>query len=88
MLHAKIDNAVSFYRIGLQSCNIPRLLGVIVLPSDRSAEPLVALPLVLPMGCWVESPPYFTAVTETACNLLNTTLQRPHITWSPMPAQH
>jgi hypothetical protein len=69
---AKIDIADGFYRIRLQSHDIPRL-GVI-LPSN-GGEPLVAFPLALPMG-WVESPPYFTSVTETACDLLNAALQR------------
>ena len=36
----------------------------------------MALPLALPMG-WVESPPYFTAVTETACDLTNALLRSP-----------
>lgn len=68
---AKIDIADGFYRIGLQPVHVPRL-GVI-LPTS-GGEPLVALPLALPMG-WVESPPYFTAATETACNLLSATLR-------------
>ena len=72
----KIDIADGFYRIGLQPRDIPRL-GVI-LPTS-SGEPLVALPFTLPMG-WVESPPYFTSVTETACDLLNSTLRR----WIPL----
>lgn len=76
---AKIDIADGFYRIGLQPRDIPRL-GV-VLPSDTS-DPLVAFPLALPMG-WVESPPYFTSVTETACDLLNAALRR----WDP-PLPH
>lgn len=74
---AKIDIADGFYRIGIQPRDVPRL-GVI-LPSD-TATPLVALPLALPMG-WVESPPYFTSVTETACDLLNDTLRR----WDHLP---
>ncbi|KAI2502175.1 hypothetical protein MHU86_12311 [Fragilaria crotonensis] len=69
---AKIDIADGFYRIGLYPRDIPRL-GVILPTTER--EPLVALPLALPMG-WVESPPYFTAVTETACDLLNAALRR------------
>ena len=69
---AKIDIADGFYRIGLYHRDIPRL-GMI-LPTARG-DPLVALPLALPMG-WVESPPYFTSVTETACDLLNAALQR------------
>ncbi|KAI2507003.1 hypothetical protein MHU86_7388 [Fragilaria crotonensis] len=34
---------------------------------------LVAFPLALPMG-WVKSPPYFTSLTETACDLANMSL--------------
>lgn len=68
----KIVIADGFDRIMLQASDIPRL-GVI-LPTS-SGEPLVALPLSLPMG-WVESPPYFTAATETACDLLNSELRR------------
>ena len=70
---AKIDIADGFYRIGLRPCDIPRL-GVI-LPATGADKPLVALPLALPMG-WVESPPYFTSVTETACDLLNINVRR------------
>ena len=73
----KIDIADGFYRIGLQPRDIPRL-GVI-LPTTQG-EPLVALPLALPMG-WVESPPYFTSVTETACDLLNARLRH----WQEVP---
>lgn len=69
---AKIDIADGFYRIRIRAHDIPRL-GVI-LPS-AGGDPLVAFPLALPMG-WVESPPYFTSVTETACDLLNAALQR------------
>lgn len=75
---AKIDIADGFYRIGLQPRDVPRL-GVI-LPRTDTRDPLVAFPLALPMG-WVESPPYFTSVTETACDLLNSALQR----WAPSP---
>lgn len=76
---AKIDIADGFYRISLQPRDIPRL-GVICPRTTR--DPLVALPLALPMG-WVESPPYFTSVTETACDLLNGAALR---RWaSPLP---
>ena len=50
---AKIDVADGFYRVWLQMADIPKL-GV-ALPTAPNADPLVALPLVLPMG-WVESP--------------------------------
>lgn len=70
---AKIDIADGFYRIWLQAKDIPKL-GV-VLPASPNGVPLIAFPLALPMG-WVESPPYFTAVTETACDRANDMLSR------------
>jgi hypothetical protein len=68
----KIDIADGFYRVWLQFRDIPKL-GV-ALPMAPGEEPLVAFPLALPMG-WVESPPYFTALTETACDLANAKLR-------------
>ena len=77
----KIDIADGFYRVWLQASDIPKL-GV-ALPSTPSQPPLVAFPLALPMG-WVESPPYFTTLTETACDLTNNQLRardkRPRLT--------
>ncbi|KAI2489281.1 hypothetical protein MHU86_25315 [Fragilaria crotonensis] len=70
---AKIDIADGFYRVWLQVADIPKL-GV-ALPTALDCPPLVAFPLALPMG-WVESPPYFTALTETACDLANAALRR------------
>ena len=52
--------------------DIPKL-GV-VLPTSPGRPPLTAFPLALPMG-WVESPPYFTVLTETACDLANARLR-------------
>ena len=80
---AKIDIADGFYRVWVQIEDLPKL-GV-ALPSYSDQEAMVAFPLALPMG-WVESPPYFTALTETACDLANALLtedtdrrlRRPH----------
>ena len=69
---SKIDVADGFYRVWLQIADIP-ILGV-ALPTTPGQPPLVAFPLALPMG-WVESPPYFTTLTETACDLANTELR-------------
>ena len=69
---SKIDIADGFYRVWLQIDDIPKL-GV-ALPTTPGCPPLVAFPLALPMG-WVESPPYFTVLTETACDLANAALQ-------------
>lgn len=71
---AKIDIADGFYRISLQPADIPKLGVILPARSAVTAEALVALPLALPMG-WVESPPYFTSVTETACDLTNAALR-------------
>ena len=65
---AKIDVADGFYRVWLQVADIPKL-GV-ALPVSPGGEQLFAFPLTLPMG-WVQSPPYFTVVTETACDRAN-----------------
>ena len=68
----QIDIADGFYRVWLRTADIPKL-GV-VLPSTPSQPAIIAFPLTLPMG-WVESPPYFTALTETACDLANLQLR-------------
>ncbi len=69
---AKIDIADGFYRVWLQIDDVPKL-GV-ALPTAPGSRPLVAFPLALPMG-WVLSPPYFTVLTETACDLANAILK-------------
>ena len=69
---AKIDIADGFYRVWLQIADTPKL-GV-VLPTTPGQPALIAFPLILPMG-WVESPPYFTVLTETACDLANQQLR-------------
>ena len=68
---AKIDVADGFYRVWVRLDDVPKL-GV-VLPTAPGTPPLVAFPLALPMG-WIESPPYFTAATETICDLANSAL--------------
>ena len=60
--------ADGFYRVKLTDAAVPHL-GVIF-PHFPGEEELVAFPLVLPMG-WVESPPYFCAVTETVADIAN-----------------
>jgi hypothetical protein len=64
----KIDIADGFYRIWLNEHDILSL--AVSLPPLHGDTPLVALPLVLPMG-WTESPPYFTTATETVADLAN-----------------
>jgi hypothetical protein len=65
----KVDLSDGFYRVWLRPSDVP-VLGV-ALPSLPDEEPLVAFPLILPMG-WCESPPYFCcALTETVADLTN-----------------
>jgi hypothetical protein len=72
----KVDVADGFYRIRVAPSHMP-VLGV-SFPSFPGEEPLVAIPLVLPMG-WVSSPPFFCAVTETAADIANLHLQYPNL---------
>jgi hypothetical protein len=68
----KVDLSDGFYCMPLSTTHLPTL-GV-AFPNRPCKPPLVALPLVLPMG-WVASPPYFCALTETATDLANHALQ-------------
>ena len=65
----KIDISDGFYRIALNIDDIPKL-GVVVFPTLPGEEPLVAFPLVLPMG-WSNSPPILSTATETIADLAN-----------------
>ena len=70
----KVDLSDGFYRIGLNVGDIPKL-GVIF-PTEPGEDPLVAFPLVLPMG-WRNSPPIFSTATETGADLTNQRLLDP-----------
>ena len=77
---AKIEFADGFYRVQVQIRDIPKL-GV-ALPVTPGCEPLVAFPLTLPMG-WVESPPFFTVLTETVCDIANRRIRDPSYVSAP-----
>ena len=64
----KLDISDGFYRVNLNVDDIPKL-GV-AFPTRPGEPKLVALPLVLPMG-WKNSPPIFSAATETIADLAN-----------------
>lgn len=64
----KVDISDGFYRLHLNSADVPTL-GV-AFPPAPDGTPLVAFPLALPMG-WILSPPYFCAATETIADLAN-----------------
>jgi hypothetical protein len=77
----KVDLADGFYRMWLQLRDIPKL-ALVLPPLAGSTEPLIALPLGLPMG-WVESPPWFCVATETVADVANMRLLRPLSTVPP-----
>ena len=69
---AKFDVSDGFYRIRLAIRDALKL-AVVFLP-DSDGETMVAIPCALPMG-WTESPPGFSAATETVCDLANQDLR-------------
>lgn len=72
---AKFDIKDGFYRVHLRPEHCVRL--AVVLPKYPGLPPLVAVPLSLTMG-WTESPPTFTSVTESACDVTNNRMYRRH----------
>ena len=75
----KLDISDGFYHIAVNIDDIPKL-GM-VYPTPLGAEPLIAFPLVLPMG-WTNSPPIFSTATETVADLAN---MRLHQLLTPLP---
>lgn len=64
----KVDISDGFYRVDLNIDDIPKL--GLIFPTEDGDEPLIAFPLVLPMG-WKNSPPIFCTATETIADLAN-----------------
>jgi hypothetical protein len=73
----KLDISNGLIWIGLNIDDIPKL-GV-VFPMLPGAKPLIAFPLVLPMG-WMNSPPVFSTATETIADIVNAQLS---LGWLP-----
>jgi len=75
---SKIDIADGFYRIRIKAEDALKL-GVLF-PAREGEEDVIGFPLTLPMG-WKESPPNFSAATETVADLANQVVdhsQHPH----------
>jgi hypothetical protein len=70
---AKVDIADAFMPVHLHVPHIPILAAL--LPSYPGETPLVAFPMILPMG-WVESTQYMCAVTETIADTTNQCLRK------------
>jgi len=78
----KTDLSDGFYRVGLNADDSPKL--GLVFPTRPGEDPLVAIPLVAPMG-WKNSPPVFSAATETVADLANAKLRQPTYAAPPHP---
>ena len=69
---SKTDLSDGFYQIPLTPSGALKL--AVPFPNLPGEPPLVAIPTRLPMG-WTESPPAFSAVTETVTDLINEALE-------------
>ena len=69
----KVDVADGFYQVWVGEDDVQKL-GLILPGHEGDTDPLIAFPMALPMG-WVESPPAFCAVTETAADLANAAIR-------------
>ncbi len=52
------------------------------MPYSLGEAPLIAFPLALPMG-WTNSPPFFSAYTETVADITNQRLSSQHPITNP-----
>ena len=77
----KVDLADGFYRVWLALGAIPKL--AVALPLYEGEEPMVALPLTLPMG-WMDSVPYFCSATETVADIANNKPNNVHLAHHPL----
>ena len=81
VLLSKTDLSDGFYQMNLTPTGALNL--AVPFPSAPGQPELLALPTRLPMG-WTESPPAFSAVTETIADLINNELE----VSDDMPAPH
>ena len=72
---AKYDVKDGFYRMHLRPDH--SLALATILPQYEGEEPLLAIPLVLTVG-WINSPPTFSTMSETVCDIVNQRLYRRH----------
>ena len=76
----KTDPSNRLYRVDVNPDDAPKL-GV-VFPTKPGADPMVAVPLLLPMG-WKNSQPAFSTATETTTDAANSRLRNPNYTPPP-----
>ena len=68
---SKVDLSDGFYRLWLRPEDVLKL--AVVFSTCKGETPLIGIPLTNPMG-WCESPPNFSACTETVADLDNAVL--------------
>ena len=84
VLMSKTDLSDGFYQMHLTPSGALKL----AVPFHcEGQEPMVAIPTRLPMG-WTESPPAFSAVTETIADLINKSLENDPGIPPPHPLEH
>ena len=83
VLMSKTDLSDGFYQMNLNPSGALKLAVPFHLAGH---EPMVAIPTRLPMG-WTESPPAFSAVTETVADLVNEALERDPLMPPPHPLE-
>ena len=74
---SKLNLAGAFMRVGLSPFMIVKL-AVVVPTTSTDKDPLIAVPMALPMG-WMESSTAFSMVTETIADLANAKIAQGHI---------
>jgi len=84
VLLSKTDLSDGFYQLHLTPTGALKL--AVPFPNQPGQPKLVAIPTRLPMG-WTESPPAFSAVTETIADLINEQLESSDIMPPPHPME-
>ena len=74
---AKFDLSDGFYRMATRPSDAPNL--AVVMPKYPDEPQLIAIPLVCTMG-WVNSPPSFSAMSETIADITNARLREDNST--------
>jgi len=84
VLLSKTDLSDGFYQLHLTPTGALKL--AVPFPHTANEPPLVAVPTRLPMG-WTESPPAFSAATETAADIINEELESSNDMPPPHPLE-
>jgi hypothetical protein len=84
VLLSKTDLSDGFYQLHLTPSGALKL--AVPFPNAADEPPLVAVPTRLPMG-WTESPPAFSAGTETVADIINTELESSNDVPPPHPLE-